>query len=232
MKYFGEGLGEQHKELVRMIRKKDKFEEVIELFLALHAKLHQSIISNSKPNEVDKLLGGLSPQAYSIMPTAKDETIAWALWHIARIEDITMNILVGCTEQVFDHQWKTKMNAPISDTGNALSDDEIMLLSRTLNIIELLEYRRAVGKRTREIIKTLSASDMKRKVSKDNLEKVLLVGGVTEEETSIWLLDYWGGKDVAGLLLMPPTRHLIMHFNDCCKWKQQINGQARFFRTE
>jgi len=232
VKYFGEGLSEKHKELGQIIRKKDKFEDVVVLFLTLHEKLHQSIISNSKPNEVDKLLGDLSPQEYCIMLTAKDETIAWALWHIARIEDLTMNILVGCADQVFDHQWKTKMNAPISDTGNALSDDEIMQLSKELNTTELLAYRNAVGIRTRKIIKALSASDMQRKVSKDDLKKIRLERGVIEEENSIWLLNYWGGKDVAGLLLMPPTRHLILHLNDCCKWKHQIKGQPRFFRTK
>lgn len=29
------------------------------------------------------------------MPTLKDETIAWVLWHIARIEDLIMGILVA-----------------------------------------------------------------------------------------------------------------------------------------
>jgi len=28
---------------------------------------------------------------------------AWVLWHMARIEDATMNILVAGTEQVFKH---------------------------------------------------------------------------------------------------------------------------------
>jgi hypothetical protein len=28
------------------------------------------------------------------MPSSKDETIAWVLWYIARIEDLTINILI------------------------------------------------------------------------------------------------------------------------------------------
>ena len=232
MKYFGEGLSEQHKELGKIIRKKDKFNDAVKLFLAVHEKLHLSEISTGEPNEVDKLLNDMSPQKYCIMPTAKDETIAWALWHIARIEDLTMNILVDSAEQVFDHQWQEKINVHISDTGNALSDDEIMLLSRNINISELLAYRNAVGKRTREILQSLSADDMKREVSANDLEKIRLTGGVTAQEDSIWLLDFWGKKDVAGLLLMPPTRHVILHLNDCCKWKQQIQAKRNFYRTE
>ena len=229
MKYFGEGLSEQHKELGRLIRKKDRHEDSVFAFLALHEKLHLSEISDGEPNETDTLLNDVSPQEYRVMPTAKDETIAWALWHMARIEDLTMNILVACSAQLFDHQWKAKMNVSISDTGNALSDDEIMQLSRELNVVELLAYRNAVGKRTREIVKGLATDDMERKVSAGSLDRIKLEGGVTEHKDSIWLLDYWGKKDVAGLLLMPPTRHLIMHLNDCSKWKQQIRTKHKYF---
>ncbi len=230
MKYFGNGLSEQHKELNAVIRKPDKLEDAKRLFLDLHAKLHLSTISNTEHNEVDTLLNDLAPYEYGIMPTAKDETIAWVLWHIARIEDLTMNILIADKEQIFEAEWKKQINAPICDTGNALTDDEIMELSLQLNMEKLIEYRNAVGARTRDIVKSLSADDMKRKVSAQGLETIKLAGGVTAQEDSIWLLDFWGKKDVAGLLLMPPTRHVIMHLNDCCKWKQHIRENKKCFR--
>lgn len=230
MKYFGNGLSEQHKELNAVIRKPDKLDEAKRLFLELHAKLHVSSISCTEQNEVDILLNDLMTHEYRIMPTSKDETIAWVLWHIARIEDLTMNILVAGRKQLFDDEWKKRLNAPICDTGNALSDDEIMELSRQLNIEALLAYRSAVGQRTRDMIRTLSAGDMKRKVSGEGLKAIKQAGGVTEQEESFWLLDFWGKKDVAGLLLMPPTRHVMMHLNDCCKWKQHIRKNKNCFR--
>ncbi|MDL2317969.1 DinB family protein [Eubacteriales bacterium OttesenSCG-928-A19] len=229
MKYFGNGLSELHKELNAIIRKPEKLDEAKQLFLELHSKLHLSAVSGSVQNEVDTLLGDLAPQEYRMMPTAKDETIAWVLWHIARIEDMTMNILVADGVQLFDDEWKKQLNAPISDTGNALSDDEIMDLSRQLNIEKLISYRNTVGARTRDIVKALSANDLKRKVSAKGLEAIKQVGGVTEQEDSLWLLDFWGKKDVAGLLLMPPTRHVMMHLNDCCKWKQHIRESKKCF---
>lgn len=42
MKYFGEGLSEQHKALQKIIRKPDQLEAAKELFLAIHASLHPS----------------------------------------------------------------------------------------------------------------------------------------------------------------------------------------------
>lgn len=225
MKYFGEGLSEKHKDLNALIRKNDKIKQAIALFLELHASLHLSEVSQTTPNEVDKLIENLQESDYAIMLTSKDETIAWVLWHIARIEDLTMNYLVAGREQIFCDEWQRKLNVSITDTGNALTDDEIMNLSININKEELLAYRNAVGKRTREIVSNLKTEDMKRKIDQENLNKILQCNGVTQQKDSIWLLDFWGSKDIAGILLMPPTRHVMLHLNDCCKWKKQIQNK-------
>ncbi|EQE16874.1 hypothetical protein QAW_2379 [Clostridioides difficile CD17] len=36
---------------------------------------------------------------------------------------------------------------------------------------------------------------------------------------------------VVGLLLMPPTRHVILHLNDCCKWKEYFRTKKKFYRS-
>lgn len=201
------------------------------MFLELHAKLHLSEVSDTDKNEVDALLQDLSREEYAVMPTGKDETIAWALWHIARIEDLTINMLVAGTEQLFNNEWKERLNVAITDTGNALSDDEIMELSKTINTTELLRYRNEVAKRTRQIIQLLAPEDMKRKIAPADLTRILENGGVTRQKDSIWLLDFWAKKDVAGILLMPPTRHAMLHLNDCCKWKDHIRAGKSCYRS-
>lgn len=231
MKYFGAGLSDAHKALNKIIRKEDQLEEAKTLFLDIHKKLHLSNISEGEENETDNLIGDLKEWEYAVMPTSKDETIAWVLWHTARIEDLTMGILTAGEDQIFNDTWRRNMNAPVTDTGNAMSDDEIMELSKSLRIEELLQYRSAVGTRTRQIVERLNPEDMTRKVSLKLLDKVRLEGGVTEAEESSWLLDFWGKKDVAGLLLMPPTRHVMLHLNDCCKWKEAIRTKKKFFRV-
>lgn len=230
MKYFGEGLSEKHKELSAIIRRPDQIEPAKNLFLDIHAGLHLSAVSGVGHNEVNALTEDLTPEEFAVMPTAKDETIAWVLWHIARIEDLTMNLLVARREQIFDARWQERLKAPIMDTGNALTDDEIMVLSHSIDTEELLRYRNRVGIRTREIVRGLNAADLKRKTDPEDIRKILDCGGVTEQEGSVWLLDFWGRKDVAGLLLMPPTRHVMMHLNDCCKWKTVIRKKQKFYR--
>jgi hypothetical protein len=220
MRHFCD-VSKKHKELSKIIRKKDRFADAINLFLEIHSALHLSAVSDTAENEVDSLFSDLSPHEYAIMPTPpkKGETIAWAVWHISRIEDMTMNILIAESEQIFDKEWQKRINSSFLDTGVSMSVEEIIMLSREINVSELLAYRNTVGKQTRDIVRKLTADDMKRKVSLQGIEKIRHEGGTTPN--CEWLLEYWGKKDVAGILLMPPTRHLIFHLNDCCKWKLQ-----------
>ncbi len=137
-----------------------------------------------------------------------------------------MNILVNGEKQIFNEDWQTRMNSPIRDTGNALSDNQIIQLSKSLRIQELLEYRNKVGRKSREIIRTLSPDDIRRKIPAQRISRILEEGGTTNHEDSIWLLDFWDKKDIAGILLMPPTRHVMLHLNGCCKWKLAIRRQT------
>lgn len=230
MKYLDNTLSEKHKELNKIIRKKNKTKEAKQLFLDIHARLNEARVSNTSFNEVDQLIQDLTVEEYAVMPTKNDETIAWVLWHIARIEDITMNILVAKQKQIFNEDWQTLLHCPITDTGNALNDDEIIELSHSINIQELLNYRNEVAKQTRKIVSLLTYEDMIRKVDITDIHKIKQINGVTDQENSIWLLDFWSKKDVAGLLLMPPTRHVMLHLNNCIKWKEQIRSKKFFYR--
>jgi hypothetical protein len=153
----------------------------------------------------------------------KETSILWDIWHITRIEDIISNIIIGNKETIFNKEIKTKLNIKINDTGNAMTYSEIELLNKNMNIKELKEYRIKVGKSTKTIIETLEFTDIKRKVEKEQLEKIKENNGVINDPKSIWLLDFWGKKNILGLIMMPITRHQIVHLNDCFKIKEKYN---------
>ncbi|WP_242878618.1 hypothetical protein [Clostridium beijerinckii] len=44
---------------------------------------------------------------------------------------------------------------------------------------------------------------------------------VSRDESAIWLIDFWGRKDVSGILLMPVTRHHVVHINESLKAKKK-----------
>lgn len=210
--------------LRNLLAKPDKFDEAIELCLEQHAMVHSSEASQCDTVTFeDQLWDGLTETAFRVMPTVKDATIAWNMWHLTRIEDITMNILVAGDNQVFNSgNWLTKMNVQVSDTGNAMSDDEIIALSSGINMQALRNYRISVAVKTREIIKQFKAADLKRKMAPERLQRILDEGAVLNVEGASWLIDFWGRKNVAGILLMPVTRHHLVHINDSMRLKRLL----------
>jgi hypothetical protein len=204
----------------------DKFNEAINLCLEQHAMVHSSEMSqiNSVTFE-DELWTDLDENSFRTMPTVKDETIAWSLWHLTRIEDITMNILIsGGTQIINESNWLEMLNVQVCDTGNSMTDEEIIDLSSKLHMQELRKYRMAVGRKTREIIQNFQPTDLKRKMKPDRLQRILEEGAVLNVEGANWLIDFWGKKNVAGILLMPITRHQMVHINEAVRLKRKCQA--------
>jgi hypothetical protein len=55
---------------------------------------------------------------------------------------------------------------------------------------------------------------MKRKFRQDMLKRIIDECAVLDVEASNWLIDFWGRKNVSGILLMPVTRHHVVHLNE------------------
>lgn len=201
MKYFDKNnkLTLMHKELNKIIRKLEMWEISKNLFINLYLELK---------NKIDNLFKELNYY--------KNENIIWNLWHIMRIEDLIVNILICEKESTLNEKLKNGLNISITDTGNSLTKEEIKKFAKNINIKKLKYYSDKISKNTINLIKRLKAEDIKRKINKINLEKIINGCGVTKD--NLWLIDYWGKKDIAGLLLMPLSRHIIVHLNQCYKY--------------
>ena len=193
----------------------------MQVCLEQHAMVHAAAMSQINAVTIeDELWADLGENTFRLMPTRQDETIAWSLWHITRIEDITMNILVAGGRQVLNTEpWLEKLQISVCDTGNAMTDGEMIAFSNQIDMQELRKYRIAVGRKTRQIIQGLQPADLKRKMAPDRLRRVFNEGAVLDVEDANWLVDFWGRKNVAGILLMPVTRHLLVHLNEALRLK-------------
>ncbi len=220
MKIFAEWNPKQ-KLLREIIRKSESFDQAKELFISLHQSTHFS--KNEIPTIIDSLWENLQTADFSIVAPKRKVTIAWDIWHITRIEDLTINILVNEGEQILNNEWLNKLQTKVTDTGNAMTKDEIVSFSNEINMTELKNYSIAVGQKTQSILQSLQYEDMKRKFQKSSLDKILNEHGLVEHPDSIWLLDFWGKKDVAGIILMPITRHQSMHLNNSFKIKERLD---------
>jgi hypothetical protein len=206
----------QQSYLREIILKSDKFDEAIKVCLEQHSMVHSSEMSgiNAETFE-DELWKDLDDTTFRAAIGVKGRTIAYGIWHSTRIEDITMNILVADSNKVIDSDsWIARINSNIYDTGNAMNADEVFEFSSNINMQELRKYRIAVGRRTRDIVQGLKPAELKRKFDDVRLSKILDIGAVSKSEAASWLVDFWGRKNVAGILLMPATRHHVVHINE------------------
>lgn len=209
--------------LKSLLQDEDRFAEAIALCLRMHALLHCAGVSGSQAQTfMDAVWDGLSQDAFAAMPGAGGHSIAWNIWHITRIEDITANILIAEIKQVLTAEWLDRLNVTVRDTANAMDVHQISRFSRSICMEELRSYRNAVGQRTREMLRTLAPEDLHRVMRSGSMNRVQAEGGVIDHPESIWLLDFWRKKTVAGILLMPLTRHQVVHLNECLKIKLKV----------
>jgi len=210
-----------HQKLNRALASGDR-EKAIELFLDLHAMVHSSGLSKSKLwSFEDEILNDMSKQEIRKIPGGSEHSIAWILLHVARIEDITMNMLVAGAQQLFHRDnWARKMNVSFIHSANKMDNDSVAKLSAKMDLDAVRAYRIAVGRRTREIVKKLRADEFRQKVDPLRIQKIISQGAITEQ--AIEIANYWSNRSIAGLLLMPATRHNILHLNEALRIKQHL----------
>jgi hypothetical protein len=212
----------KQKVLRQILALPDNHPEAMELFLSQHAMVHAAEMSHAGLwSFEDEILEGVSGPQMRLIPHNCDHSIAWIFWHMTRIEDITMNLLMAGSPQVLlMENWLERMQIVVQDTGNAMTTATVVELSATINLEGLRAYRLSVGQRTRQIVKLLKWEQLKQKVDPACLRQITLQGALAE--TASDLLDYWGGLTMAGVLLMPPTRHNFIHLNEALRIRQKI----------
>ena len=187
-----------------------------ELIFELHKEVHVSKAYNSQNESYEDLIwNDFNENLFRTATDEKGRTVLYGIWHSARIEDITMNLLVANNEQIFETgNWQSKINTPIKHTGNSLHKEEILDFSKGIDIQALKDYRIEVGKRTLEIICNLQKGQLNDKIYKKNLAVILEQKAVEDVESANWLIDFWGRKTVSGIILMPALRHNLVHINE------------------
>jgi hypothetical protein len=194
-------------------------DEALDMFMKQHAMVHSAgMAQTGGPSFEDETLDDMTGEQMRRIPQGSEHSVAWLVWHMARIEDVTMNLLVAGEPQIFNRDtWFERLQAGYHNTGNAMEEADTASLSAAVDLVELRAYRRAVGRRTREIVEGLRPEQLKHKVDPARLQLALDEGAVLPEAQG--LIDYWGRRTIAGLLLMPPTRHNFIHLNEALRLK-------------
>lgn len=212
---------ELNKTMQAQIKKKDTYEAGIVTLFDLRNQLME-ILTSFKDE--------LSRKDFDAIPFINadgyhSKTIVYSIWHIFRIEDIVAHTLINESKQVFfTGNYQERINSPIITTGNELIKGQITDFSKQLNLNELYSYIFEVKDSTEKIISNLSYDELKKKISEERKEYLKSLNVVSDDENAIWLIDYWCGKNVRGLIQMPFSRHWIMHIEASLRIKNKIHS--------
>ncbi len=130
-----------------------------DLFLEQHAAVHSAAVGGNKNSAAERAFGGVTDAQMRVRPREDLNSLAWLMWHIARAEDIFLNVVIAGRPQVFDDAWMKRLGITRRDFGIGMTSAEVTELTRQLDVTALREYRDAVGRRTREIVGAFQAKD-------------------------------------------------------------------------
>lgn len=214
---------QQQQQFRRILATRGEEGMAIALFLSQHAAVHSAAMSGSDQwSFEDEVLSGLSEDQLRHRPAEGANSIIWIIWHIARIEDVTMNILVaGCPQVLSQDGWLYRLGllevrelraARLAHVGTGMGDEEVAEISKKLEMESLRAYRIAVGRRTRQIVTAMRLSELKEKIDPARVRILLQEGALGE--SALGLAQAWGGWRKRGMLTMPATRHPFTHLNE------------------
>lgn len=210
---------ELNKTLQSQLKKEETFSDGVQTVLRLRQELFDVLC---------QLKSELTREEFNDSPYLNAEgyhskTIAYSIWHIFRIEDIVAHTLIRNDEELFMlGNFAYRINTPIITTGNELDNKQVVEFSKVLDLDELYMYGIAVMRSTNEMLRNIRFSDLKRKMTDTEKARLQQLNVVSADEKAYWLIDYWCGKDIRGLIQMPFTRHWIMHIEASLRIRNKI----------
>ena len=178
--------------------------DAISFLLLRYGDIHGSLI--------DGLFSRLPEPHMRGRPHPGVNTVAWLLWHSARIEDVAMNRFLTDRPQVLDAGWLERLAVPRRDVGTGMKEAEVDELSARIDLQALKGYWDAVTARTLEVIETLRGSDLEALVPGERVRSVVLSEGVVAPGAE-WLTEFWaGGRSRAWVLAQTALLHPYGHY--------------------
>lgn len=187
---------------------------LVEFVLDQHARSHAAALTHSpEPLLEDQLLNGLTEAQWRTRPRPRLNSIVWLLWHMARSEDVAVNVLIAERAQVLDEDgWLQRLGLSQHAMGTGMADAEVSSVSARLDVLALRAYRLAVAARTREVVRSLPDDAWERPVAADRLLAAHAFSDPAEAERRI--ASYWQGRSVRFVLTSSLTMHSYLHLGE------------------
>ena len=140
-------------------------------------------------------------------------SMAWLIWHMARAEDMAVNLLVAGRPQVLqDGDWAARLGVDRHDVAAGMTDEEVGDFSERVDISALRAYRDAVGKRSIEVISAMQPDELDEPIDHSIVKKAFSDGTISENAG--WLDGFMQSKTKAFVLGHTMTAHNFMHLGE------------------
>lgn len=113
---------------------------------------------------VEDLADGLTQDMATYRPTPEANTIAWLIWHSARVQDAQIADIAGVDQVWFGVGWVDRfgLDLPRDDTGYGHSPEDVGMVRASAE--HLAGYYHAVHELTLDYVSKLTADELERVV--------------------------------------------------------------------
>jgi hypothetical protein len=197
----------------------------VAMFLRSHAIVHELGVG---PAEGDFSVGharfrGLSEEQLRARPQGWN-SIAWLYWHMARTEDVAVNVMAARHAQVLDAGgWPARLRVARRDIGTGMSDDEVAALSAEVDLEALRAYRAAVGRQTQAVARELPPEAWEEPVGRETAAEALRQGAFAPEAE--WVAAFWQERTRGWFLYWGAVLHNMLHLGQAGWVREMVTGR-------
>ena len=149
--------------------------DLVAFFLSQHAGVHAIDVSG-RAFGTQRIFSELSDDQMRKRPGKGLNSLVWLLWHMARTEDVAVNLVVTGRDQILDDAWMRRMNLPWRIIGTGMTDNEVSEMTAQADVAAVRAYRAAVGIRTREVVQGLRADAWTDTIGDQDIKRAAATG--------------------------------------------------------
>ncbi len=189
--------------------------DTLSFFLVQHGHLH-SVEGGAGESYFDRVFGRLTDDQMRARPGGGLNSLVWLLWHMARTEDASVNLVVSDGRQVLDGDWVRRMNVPWRTIGTGMTDGEAGDLTKGADVDAVRAYRNAVGRRTRDVVRALRPEAWDEIVGFIDTARAAAAGAYAPNTAWVDGVGYrpWQGHSRGAQLAGSAIRHNAVHLGE------------------
>ena len=189
--------------------------DMVSFFLVQHGQLHAAQ-SGAAASYSDRVFAGLTDEQMRARPGGGVNSLVWLLWHMARVEDASVNLVVSNGGQVLDDEWARRTNIPWRTIGTGMTESDAADVTKRADIDAVRAYRAAVARRTREVVRALRPEAWEEMVGLADTSRAAAAGAYAPNTAWTDGVGYrpWQGHSRAAQLAGSAIRHNALHLGE------------------